>query len=100
MPWQVFARFCPGGCLDPQEIPAGTLRQLYGADVRRGNFQELPVEAVSGETLAWMLTYAGSVVLVTVNLRNEPALGLIRLPTIVGAGRSITLKNLHTVAFY
>jgi hypothetical protein len=61
-----------------------------------GTIQCLAVEAVSGETLAWMLTYAGSVVLVTVNLRNELAKGRIRLPAIVRAGHSIRLCDLYS----
>jgi hypothetical protein len=50
---------------------------------------------VSGETLAWMLTYAGSGVL-AVNLGNELAKGRIRLPRSVGARRSIRLCDLHS----
>jgi hypothetical protein len=58
--------------VDSAQVLAGYLQLLHASAARRGTFQALPVGALSGAMFAFTMTHAEAIVMVTVNLRNEP----------------------------
>jgi hypothetical protein len=65
-----------------------------------GKLEEIRVDARLGEMLAWSLTYDGSIVLFTLNLRNQETRRRVRLPFVLGAGRKLTLCDVRSSVTY
>jgi hypothetical protein len=68
---------------------AGCLKHLPETTVSDGELGEFPIDAVSSETIAWHGRAPAQFHWWAVTLRNEVAKEWIRLPPVVGAGRSI-----------